>query len=376
MKLLRCFFMLIIGMMGCILANAQNPLPELSVKELTRGKIQVSWYSPEKNCIQLAVQRSLDSNKNFRTIFSAQSPELANNGFVDNRPPIGKAYYRIFYVIEGGAYFFTRAIMVETLPAPMPVNQALFPEMEKPKDLTNIYLKKQFLFRLTKPEYQHFKDSLTKTKDVLHRMDQFSVEWRPAPKPVDTRDIVRIYQKDMLVAELDRKAYQLFRDSIKENTKDTLYAIDPQRVQIRTFIPIQKSVFIYRNDSLLQQVDLFVYRRFRDSVSTRTKDTLFAKDNNRVEIHSFQPKYAWRPSQFIFTNSKGYVTVILPLANRHKYHIIFFEEDGSEVFRIKTVKETEFILDKTDFVHAGWFSFELFEDEKLKERNKFFITRE
>jgi len=375
MRPVSSLVILVFGLLFSIHADAQNPLPDLSVKELTRGKIQITWYSPERNCIQLAIQRSLDSNKNFRTIFSAQSPELMNNGFVDNKPPIGKAYYRIFYVQEGGSYFFTRAIMAETQPAP--VVQVPFRPMEMPKDLTAIYLKKQLLFRLTKEEYNHFKDSVNKTKDVLHRIDASAVEWRPAPLPISRKDIVRIYQKDMLVAELGRKAYIQFSDSIKEYTNDTLFAIDPVRVQIHTFIPIARGfVFIYRNDSLLQKLDLFFYRRFKDSIATTTKDTLFAKDNNRVDIHPFLPRYMWRQSQYIFTNSKGYVTVILPLVNRHKYHIIFYEEDGSEVFRIKTVKESEFILDKTDFVHAGWFSFELFEDDKLKEKNKFFLSRE
>ncbi|MES2329154.1 MAG: hypothetical protein V4539_06085 [Bacteroidota bacterium] len=363
-----------LGSLFSIHVGAQNPLPDLTVKELTRGKIQVSWYSPEHNCVQIAVQRSTDSSKNFRTIFSALSPELVNNGFVDNKPITGKAWYRLFYVIEGGAYFFTRAIMVETQPPP--AMAASLPSFETARDITTIYLNKQVLFRLTKDEYKHFKDSINKTKDILHRIDANAVEWRPVPTGVK-KDVVRIYQKDMLLAELDKKRYQQFKDSIKEYTRDTLFAVSEARVQLHRFVTFSNAVvFIYRNDSLLQQLDLMLYRKFRDSVTTQTKDTLFAKEGNRVEIHPFAPRYMWRPSQFIFTNSKGYLTVVLPLANRRKYHIIFYEEDGSELFRIKQVKETEFILDKTDFVHAGWFSFELFEDDKLKEKNKFFLTKE
>ena len=56
--------------------------------------------------------------------------------------------------------------------------------------------------------------------------------------------------------------------------------------------------------------------------------------------------------------------------------MFFYEEDGTELFRIKTIKEPELILDKTDFIHAGWFSFELFEDDKLKERNKFYLSKD
>jgi hypothetical protein len=369
MKSVSSLAILILGLFTAGIAHAQNPLPDLSVKELTRGKIQVSWYSPEGNCIQLAVQRSADSSRNFRTIFSALSPQLVNNGFLDNKPVSGKSYYRLFYVVEGGAYFFTRAVMVETAPViEMPMGS-----LEKPKDLTNIYLKKTLLFRLTRPEYQRFRDSVLKAKDALRRIDPNNVEWKPAQSTVK-KDIVRVYQKDMLVAELDRKGYQLFRDSIKEYTRDTLFAVDPSRTQIHPFTPIPRgTVFIYRNDSLIRQLDITLYKNFKDSMSTRTRDTLYAKDNNRVEIHPYTPRYAWRPSEHVFTNSKGYLTIYLPLAKQKHYHIVFFEETGTEVFRIKTIRETEFILDKTEFVHMGWFSFELYEDDKLKEKNKFYL---
>ena len=117
------------------------------------------------------------------------------------------------------------------------------------------------------------------------------------------------------------------------------------------------------------------YRKFKDSVATKTRDTLYASDDQHVSIRPFVPRYVWKPSDYIFTNNKGYVTILLPLVKQHKYAVIFYEEDGSELFRIKNLKEQELILDKTDFVHAGWFYFELFEDDKLKEKNKFFLPR-
>ena len=370
-----------------IQANAQlpDPLPGLSVRELTRGKIQVSWYSPDGNCIQVAVQRSLDSNQNFRTIFSAQSPELVNNGFVDNKPPLGKAYYRIFYVIKGGAYFFTKAMVAETKPAPVIVKPVPIPVPEKStltnpaseKELTTIYIKNKAAYKLTKAEYKRFKDSInTKTKDALHRIGTYAVEWKPA-KNNNTKNVVRIYIKDMMYAEISKKQYPKFRDSIKMLTNDTLFLISESHIQLHpgTAKPIE-TVFIYRNDSLVLEITTDVYRKFKDSVSTKTKDTLFARERNRIEIHPFMPKYVWKPSKYIYTNARGYVTISLPSVKQYKYHVIFYEEDGSEVFRLKTIKEPELILDKTDFVHAGWFSFELFEDDKLKEKNKFYLSKD
>ena len=106
-----CRLFVVIGLFFSVSSFAQNVLPDFTVKELTKGKIQISWNNPYKNCIQLAIQRSSDSSKNFRTIFSAQSPELATNGYVDSKLlPVEISYYRIFFVLQGGQYFFSKAI--------------------------------------------------------------------------------------------------------------------------------------------------------------------------------------------------------------------------------------------------------------------------
>ncbi|GAA4747955.1 hypothetical protein [Flavisolibacter ginsenosidimutans] len=82
------------------------------------------------------------------------------------------------------------------------------------------------------------------------------------------------------------------------------------------------------------------------------------------------------PSFYVYTNKDGYVYVNLPDADRQKYHIKFFEEDGSPLFEIKTINRTGLTLDKTDFMHAGWFLFELYNDDKLVEKSKFYLTKE
>lgn len=373
----RSIFMIAL-LLAIVPAGAQGLLPDFSAKELTKGKIQISWNNPYRNCVQLAIQRSLDSSRNFRTIFSSQSPELASNGYVDSRPIPGvKNYYRIFYAMEGGAYFFTRAIPVETqLPAkPAAIIPSVKEAVKEPgplKDLTGIYLKKTLLFQLDKPAYKHFKDSInTQTKDALRRLNEKAVEWIPAKK-----EWYFIYRYQQLLAELDPKAFRKFRDSIRYQTKDSLSFADAYHIQLKPYVePPKKLVFVYRNDSLLQMLEPAQYRLFRDSVSTQTKDTLYAVDNEHVKIHPFVPKYVWKPSDHVFTNNKGYVTILLPLVKQHRYQVVFYEEDGSELFRIKTLKEPELVLDKTDFMHSGWFYFELFEDEKLKEKNKFFLPK-
>jgi hypothetical protein len=87
-------------------------------------------------------------------------------------------------------------------------------------------------------------------------------------------------------------------------------------------------------------------------------------------------KSAFVPSFYVYTNKDGYVFINLPDAEKQKYHIKFFEEDNSFLFEIKNDKQPGLTLDKTNFLHAGWFNFELYNDEKLVERHKFHLGRD
>lgn len=81
------------------------------------------------------------------------------------------------------------------------------------------------------------------------------------------------------------------------------------------------------------------------------------------------------PSFYVYTNKDGYVFLNLPDADRKKYHIKFFEDDDSFLFEIKNIKEPV-TLDKANFIHAGWFKFELYNDDKLVEKNKFYLSKD
>ncbi len=372
--------------------RAQNVLPDFSVKELARGKIQVSWNNPfTSDCIQLAVQRSMDSVKDFRTIYSAQSPELPSNGFVDNKQLyINKRYYRIFYVLSGGAYYFTKPILLQTKPFAIgPYLPKVEPgqnwkienyilESINPRNLIRIYIKKTEAFTLSKEEYKRFRDSInTKTKDGLRKINDYAIEWNPAHIPGQKDKLISIYKRVQLLVKLTDVDFTRFKDSIAKQTQDTLFAIDELRIQLHPFIPNDtKYIFVYKNNVFIEKLELLSYKKFKDSIALKSKDTLFAIDNNHLDIHPYIPRYVWRPSLYVFTNAKGYVSIALPLVKQHRYRVIFYDEDASELFQLKSIKETELVLDKTNFMHAGWFSFELFEDDKLREKSKFFLSRD
>jgi len=104
------------------------------------------------------------------------------------------------------------------------------------------------------------------------------------------------------------------------------------------------------------------------------------KSNNTTssrEINNSKPNLnVFVPSLHVYTYKDGNVRITLPENEDRKYSIKFFEEDNSFVFEIKEIKQTPVLLDKANFYHAGWFKFELYEDGKLIEKNKFKINSE
>lgn len=118
------------------------------------------------------------------------------------------------------------------------------------------------------------------------------------------------------------------------------------------------------------------FRKFRDSILHTTKDTLVYMSVDTIIIKPFIQKEIYRASKFVFTEKYGNVMIVLPDATSKEYSVAFFEENNVPVFEIKEVKSPSVTVDKSNFVHAGWFWFELMEDGKLKERHKVFIPKD
>ena len=141
--------------------------------------------------------------------------------------------------------------------------------------------------------------------------------------------------------------------------------------------PVAEKIFtVLRRDSVVMQFPEGSFRNFRDSIVNTTKDTLVFKTVDTILVKPFIPKVVYKPSPYVFTEKEGNVMIALPEALTKRYSIKFYEEDNTELFEITQVKEPFLTLDKANFLHAGWFRFELFEDGKLKERHRFYIPKE
>jgi hypothetical protein len=160
----------------------------------------------------------------------------------------------------------------------------------------------------------------------------------------------------------------------KNNTSQTIIA--PDKINATPGITLNKRIFIKKQDSVIGQLFEKDLRKFKDSILAKTKDTLVFKENDTILIRAFVPKEVYKISSFVFANKDGNVNIALQDADNKKYSVRFLEIDGSALFELKEIKQAFLIVDKTNFVHAGWFRFELYEEGRLKEKNKFFIPKD
>ncbi|MGC4104554.1 hypothetical protein [Ferruginibacter sp.] len=82
------------------------------------------------------------------------------------------------------------------------------------------------------------------------------------------------------------------------------------------------------------------------------------------------------PSRRIFTAKDNNVIISLPDAESKRYTVKFFDENELPLFELNKIHESFLIIEKVNFVHAGWFHFEVYESGKLMEKNKFFISKD
>lgn len=138
----------------------------------------------------------------------------------------------------------------------------------------------------------------------------------------------------------------------------------------------EKFFFIKKRDTLIAQIPAKEFKRFRDSIVTKTKDTIAFASIDTILLKPFAPKEVFKPSQYVFTGRDGNIAINVPNVMIHRYSIKFFAENNTPLFEITEVKETSLLIDKSNFLHSGWFRFELYEDGKLKERHKFFVPKD
>jgi hypothetical protein len=67
--------------------------------------------------------------------------------------------------------------------------------------------------------------------------------------------------------------------------------------------------------------------------------------------------------------------ITIPDAANTKYKIRFFDEDGF-LFQVDQLTDSLLVMEKSNFLHAGKFRYELYKNDLLVERNSFLIKKE
>jgi hypothetical protein len=148
------------------------------------------------------------------------------------------------------------------------------------------------------------------------------------------------------------------------------------RMFYRIYIMLDKGVFLF-SDPKRAVLDTAI----QEDKPTRLQNGNFSipvidGSNNRPPIANNGPKpEVWIPSKYVFTYKDGYIKIDLPEDDK-KYSIKFFTFTDELLFELKDISERSFKLDKANFYRSGWFKFELYEDDKLKEKNRFYLPKE
>lgn len=313
----------------CSISRAQDTLPRFSASVRGAGKVLVSWHNPFSTVTQISIQRSSDSLKNFTTLLTVPDPRLPENGAVDTRGSDPNAFYRLFIVLENGNYLFSRSQRPRVIAIPTPV-------------------------AVTK---------MTKTPEKQNA----SPDIKPAQEQQDEEDDLPLPDRQRILVS---RAYDKGKPGVNTAAPSRIHAAPRLDIDVETIIPVKKG------DSLIGQISSKRLRAFRDSVLTRTKDTLVFADDDTIQIRPFIPVEIYRISSYVYTGKYGNIHVSLPDAGQKHYSVRFFDEGNKLLFELSAIKDPFLILDKTNFMHAGWFRYELYEDNRLKEKNKLFIPKD
>src|SRR5688572_6284251 len=189
-------------------------------------------------------------------------------------------------------------------------------------------------------------------------------------------DTVRVIANKQQPAENARRV--IITESVTpkqaEEIKEKLQPAPPTPV-VKAPEP-EKFYFIKKRDTLVATINAKELKKFRDSVVTKTKDTIAFSTGDTILLKPFVPREVFKPSKYVYTERDGNISVSVPNVSFHQYSIKFFDEKSVPLFDITEVKEPTLLIDKVNFLRSGWYKFELYEDGKLKEKHKFYIPKE
>ena len=87
---------------------AQDTLPNFSLRNIGGNRIVIGWTNQFTSIKQLSIQRSFDSLANYKTIMTVPDATTKENGYVDSKASNDHMFYRLYIVLDGGSYIFSK----------------------------------------------------------------------------------------------------------------------------------------------------------------------------------------------------------------------------------------------------------------------------
>ena len=295
----------------------QDTLPKISVKNIN-GQIIVSWKNNYgAKIININIQRSPDSLKNFTTIGSVLNPLNRENGFVDRGVTNDNMFYRVFVAFEGGSYIFSTSSKPVITPRKPIIKPAKKQVVENPVQKSIVEITpKQVIDTLQTPVSDNI------------------------PKPI-------IDTSQAAVSDIIPK-----------------HIIDTPQKHISDIIP--KHIF----DTSRQHLAETPVKEL-EPPSFIEKDLIPSRKFPKPIVPS-----GFVSSKYIYTNKDNNLILSLPDADKVNFFLRFYDDKDKLVFVIKKVKEPYLTVEKVNFLHTGWFYYDLYTDDILLEKYKFYIGKD
>jgi hypothetical protein len=294
---------------GIFLAsNAQDTLPQFSVKDIGKERYVISWVNNYPYTAQITIQRSFDSIRGYKSILTVPDPNAKQNGYADSKAINDHMFYRLYIQLENGRFLFTAAKqpsreIIITEPQPKPV--------------------------------------LTTSPTVPQKKEELAPKQGSSTTPAPVAVAINAENNPANITTDEKTTAQ-----VEPTTENTATREIPAVKRVEPIIVRLQNV------------------RLGDSAKTPLAVT--TKDDPN----------AYAPSLFVYTHPDGNIRIQVPnRARLSKYRIKFFESDKRFLFELRNLPAPNFQLDKINFLHGGWFLFELYEDTRLIEKHKLHLDR-
>lgn len=294
---------------GIFLAsNAQDTLPQFSVKDIGKERYVISWVNNYPYTAQITIQRSFDSIRGYKSILTVPDPNAKQNGYADSKAINDHMFYRLYIQLENGRFLFT--------PAKQPSREIIITEPQ-PKPV------------------------LTTSPTVPQKKEELAPKQGSSTTPASVAVAINAENNPANITTDEKTTAQ-----VEPTTENTATREIPAVKRVEPIIVRLQNV------------------RLGDSAKTPLAVT--TKDDPN----------AYAPSLFVYTHPDGNIRIQVPnRARLSKYRIKFFESDKRFLFELRNLPAPNFQLDKINFLHGGWFLFELYEDTRLIEKHKLHLDR-